>query len=520
MKKLFSLIILSLLTLLSACSSSGEISTYTIPFSSMPKNLDPQVASADSELFIISNTYDGLFEVVNNAIVNNLVEDYTISEDGKVYTLTLKDDSVYYYPYDDDTSFNNQKVVADDFVFTFQRILDKSTSSIYTKDFMNIKNAQAVYDENLPVSSLGVYSLNDTTLVIELENSDYNFISKLTLPGIVPCNEEFFEYTAGAYGLSVYDILSNGPFRVNYLSADEEAVTILRTREDFQNPIDRIRFTILNQDEFYSAYINDNISGYFAFDFLDDSLENSESIAISSSNSSLFFNLENETMANENIRQALSYYAYAHQNTQANLDIVSPAFSIFPADMIFYDDYIKNQLADVIPSYLSSNPKTLLSNGYSNLGIQNMPQITVLIPSDSEYTLIYENINQLWQEELGVFFNVELLPMAQIIQRVKNNDYTIAIGLLTPNENNPLSVISEFSSYNDEVNNLLIFSLDSSNEDIVLNNIKKAQEIIINSSYVTPIGYEYTYFYHKNYFDNIIVNPFGYIINLKYATAD
>ena len=46
---------------MTACSSAGAISTYTISLDEMPKNFDPQVANSDSELMVLTNIYDGLF---------------------------------------------------------------------------------------------------------------------------------------------------------------------------------------------------------------------------------------------------------------------------------------------------------------------------------------------------------------------------------------------------------------------------------------------------------------------------
>ena len=39
------------------------------------------------------------------------------------------------------------------------------------------------------------------TLVFHLSSADDNFLEKLTLPGAMPCDEEFFNSTRGTYGL-------------------------------------------------------------------------------------------------------------------------------------------------------------------------------------------------------------------------------------------------------------------------------------------------------------------------------
>ncbi len=183
--------------------------------------------------------------------------------------------------------------------------------------------------------------------------------------------------------------------------------------------------------------------------------------------------------------------------------------------MVFYDAPISEQIQTSTPRYLNEDPKGLLSLAYTELGITSLPQKTILIPSDSQYTEIYQNIHQIWQKELNVFFTVELLPTAEIISRVSDGDFDIAFSLFTPSENDPFSAIREFSYYNSAYENLD----NKTDVDLMISNITTAQNSILNDALITPIAYEYTYFYHKNYFENIYIDPFGFTVNLKYASA-
>ena len=90
MKKLFMAVIAAVLCLgLCGCSSAGQISTYTMVLDTMPKNLDPQVATGEEELLVITNTFDGLFEYRNGKIAKNLCEDYSVSDDGRISTFKI-----------------------------------------------------------------------------------------------------------------------------------------------------------------------------------------------------------------------------------------------------------------------------------------------------------------------------------------------------------------------------------------------------------------------------------------------
>lgn len=56
-------------------------------------------------------------------------------------------------------------------------------------------------------------AVSDTVLEIALAAPDDGLPAKLATAGAMPCNEEFFDSTAGAYGLSVKAILGNGAFQ-------------------------------------------------------------------------------------------------------------------------------------------------------------------------------------------------------------------------------------------------------------------------------------------------------------------
>ena len=89
----------------------------------------------------------------------------------------------------------------------------------------------------LPETALGVQARGDATLVFCLSEPDENFLSKLTLPGAMPCDEDFFNSTRGTYGLSTASTLSSGSF---YLYNWTASGLFLR-REPDGNRVDSLR---------------------------------------------------------------------------------------------------------------------------------------------------------------------------------------------------------------------------------------------------------------------------------------
>ena len=486
---------------LTSCSSAGGISTFTAAVEEMPKNFDPQIASESSDLLVITNIFDGLYEKINGEIVPVLAEKTDISSDGKTYTISIKKGTVFNYK-GDDKSMKDLPVTAHDFVFAINRILDPKTHSPYIDDFSNISSIKAK---------------DDYTLVINLKHPDYNFTEKLCMPAAFPCNEKFFNTTGGAYGLSVENILSNGPFRLNYLDTENGNATIVRTNED--KGLSRIRIKELTSSEQSEAYKNDEISGFFSYSSKQDNFENTAEISYNSSIISLVYNPVRSVFGNENVRKALGWYAFEFENSGANKEAVEGCKTIFPDAISVAGKYINQVVTPETPSYMSQNPKELMATGLSQSGVNRIENVTVLIPNDSIYSIVYENVNQLWQKNLGQFFKVESLPSTQIKQRVVDGDFDIAFLPLTSDNDTPYGMLDKFSHFNSEVMSLTEMAKSKSNQADSIPYIAKAQNIILDSALSVPMGSEKTVFYYENYFENIYVNPFNHVINLKHTVA-
>ena len=172
----------------------------------IPSNLDPQVASTASDVIACENLYSGLVRKdASGKLVPALAEHWEVSSDRRTYTFTLKSGLTYTATKGAATDY---AITAEDFVFAFRRMFRADTASPYAVEFSAIENSAAVLAGQLPETALGVQARGDATLVFCLSEPDENFLSKLTLPGAMPCDEDFFNSTRGTYGLSAASALS------------------------------------------------------------------------------------------------------------------------------------------------------------------------------------------------------------------------------------------------------------------------------------------------------------------------
>lgn len=483
---------------MTACSSAGAISTYTILLDEMPKNFDPQVATGDAELMVLTNIYDGLFEYQDGQIVPDVCESYTLSADELTYTFTLRDDSTFFLSKKEQIA-----VTSSDFAFALERILDQRTHSPYYSMFSHIDS---------------ISTPDSNTLVIKLRYKDSGFISKLCSPAAYPCNKEFFYNTSGAYGLRVNDILSNGPYTINYLADDGSYATIIRI-DGNDKAISRIRISHSDeQTDVISEYQNDKISGFFA-----DSNVNGIDGTIfeyENQNFNLVLNPDVKSLSSKHIRGALAKYAFASENSGANLAALTQSYSFFNRSVIFNSCPVTDLLSRYEPSYMAQDPKTMLQNGLASLEMTQMEKLTVLIPSDISYKVIAENINQLWQKELGLFFTLEFIPNSEIAQRVSSGNFDIAFLNSKPSDSNPAIILQQYKIYGGDIA-MQIDMLDKGylSDTEALSTIECVHNDILEAAYIVPMCTDTSKYIHKSYFEGIEINPFGNIINLKHATV-
>ena len=92
-------------------------------------HLDPAYANIRSNIWATSQMYNGLFGFSKTLDPHpELVSQWEVSEDGKVYTFTIKPDVRFH----DNACFNGgrgRELVAEDFVYSFKRILKEGTGA-------------------------------------------------------------------------------------------------------------------------------------------------------------------------------------------------------------------------------------------------------------------------------------------------------------------------------------------------------------------------------------------------------
>ena len=163
-------------------------------------SLDPAFARDQAMIWASQQLFNGLIQLDTDLTVQpSIAKRWEISDDGLTYTFILRKD-VYFHR---NACFANgrRKVVASDFVYSFNRIVDEKVASPGRWIFDNVQNNDGNYAFSAP---------NDTTFVVTLKQPFAPFLGMLGMPYCSVVPHEAVEY----YGADFrQNPVGTGPFR-------------------------------------------------------------------------------------------------------------------------------------------------------------------------------------------------------------------------------------------------------------------------------------------------------------------
>ena len=150
-------------------------------WSTEPPTLDPALASDTTSVDATYNLFMGLTrsDPVSGEVIPGLATDWSVSEDGLVWTFNMRDDVpwVHYDPISGEWSVvtddegNERFVNANDVVYGAKRTIDPETASDYSYVQYIIENAEAVNsgEEGVTLDDVGVAAVDDHTVQFTLK---------------------------------------------------------------------------------------------------------------------------------------------------------------------------------------------------------------------------------------------------------------------------------------------------------------------------------------------------------------
>ncbi|MBP1645135.1 MAG: ABC-type dipeptide transport system, periplasmic component [Bacteroidetes bacterium] len=181
--------LLILLILITSCSKEDTIKgkkVFRYNESANISSLDPAFAKDQAMIWANLQLFNGLVQLDSSLNVQSCIaKAWEISPDGLIYTFHLRND-VFFHNH---SLFNGKKrkVIADDFVYSFNRIVDPKVASPGAWIF-NLVRQDSLNKE------YSFKAVNDSTLQIELDEAFSPFLGLLTMPYASVVPKEIVEY--------------------------------------------------------------------------------------------------------------------------------------------------------------------------------------------------------------------------------------------------------------------------------------------------------------------------------------
>lgn len=386
-----------------------------------PASLDP--ASFDEELGIEvgKEIYDGLVDIdfASNKIIPAHAEKWD-NKDNRIYTFYLKKGTKFH---------NGKEVTAEDFKYSFDRLLDPATAAKVSWLLEQVKGAAARISGKA-ASTEGLRVIDKYTLEITLEKPSPGFLSMLAQPGAAVVDRDTVEKAKRAFnstGAKPDVVVGSGPFKLSQW--EPKNVIKLVRNEDFYGRkayLDGINFRIIPDE---TTTLNEFRAGNL--DFIDrvppgqGSLVEKEFAGQVKQNGKwdIVFYGFNMTKApykgNLKLRQALNYAVDREGIIKAVLEgLGEPAKGVIPPGMAEYNKDLKGYTFD--PSKASA---LLAEAGYPNG--QGLPELELSYNNNRETNQKIAEAVQAQLKEIGVRVKLNGVPLPVYQQAVGGGNYSL-----------------------------------------------------------------------------------------------
>ncbi|PFU81385.1 peptide ABC transporter substrate-binding protein [Bacillus cereus] len=399
---------------------------------------------------ILGNTMEGLYRLdKDNKPIPAAAESSTKSEDGKKYTFKLRKDAKW---------SNGDPVTAKDFVFAWQRLLDKNTAAEYAFIAYYIKNAEAINKGEKPVTELGAKAVDDYTLEVELEKPVPYFLNLLAFPSYYPLNEKFVKEKGDKYGLEADTTVYNGPF-VMASWKHEQGWQLKKNDKYWDNKtvkLEEINYSVVKE---VATKVNLYDTGSIDFtllsgEFVDKYKSNKDEYGEYSEASTFFLRLnqkrngQDTPLKSKKLREAIALSVdkkglanvILNNGSKATDQLVPKGLATGP-DGKDYQDTFKNGL-----KYDPKKGAAAWEAAKKELG-KDQVTIELLSYDDGTAKKIADYVKDQIEKNLkGVTINTKIQPFKQKLKLETSQDYEISYAGWSPDYADPMTFIDMFES--------------------------------------------------------------------------
>lgn len=459
MKKKILLLMLIMTIALSGClggksgddSASRDKKSIVVGIQQDLDSLDPHLVVAAGTKEVLFNIFEGLVKPdTNGNLVSAVASDYKISEDGRTYTFTLRENVKFH---------NGKTVTAQDVKYSIERNAGMRDEDLLIGRFANIESVNII---------------DETTIDVVLKEPDTELIAYMTV-AIIPED----------YDNQKNELVGTGPFKFKEYEVDNKFV-VERFDDYWGNApeLEKVEFRIVSNTD--SVILDLKAGSIDIYPYLTDDqateLKEKFNIEVGNTNlvQGLFLNNQNKYFSNELVRQAI-YYATNRTEIQ---DMVSGGNGTIIGSFMFpgLGKYFNEEVITMYDYDIEKAKELLKEAGYPD-GFE----FTVKIPNNYQFHISTGEVLVEQLKKVGITANIELIDWSVWLDEVySKREYEATIigfdSTLAPND-----LMRRYVSDNDknmcnyeneEYDKYYDMAVETTDDEKKIEYYKKIQEIL------------------------------------------
>ncbi len=415
-----SAITLALAALLSACKSttkSGGGIQFRVNLGTEPPSLDWSLATDHVSFNVIANLMVGLTEFDKDLKPAPVIaKNWDFLDKGTKIVFHLRDDVQW---------SDGKKVRAQDFEYSWKRLLNPKTASQYAYILFDIANAQEYAEGKIKdASAVGVQAPDDQTLVVTLRHPAAYFLAITTFEVTYPQRQDVIEKFDNRW-TEPGNLLTNGPYRLTSWKHENE-IELSANPSYFRGKpaIDKVTMVMINEKTTAVAmYEQGNL------DFIDEShsiptLDKPRlakmpgyKVVPQLRGEYYGFAVDRKPFDNPKLRKAFAMAIDRNVFPKILQGGQTPATSWIPPGMLAHNPEIG----------LAFNPneaKRLLTEaGYPDG--KGLPPIVFGYNTQDDHKLVAEAVQGMWQKYLNVIVRIENQEWKVYLKKLQNDPFVV-----------------------------------------------------------------------------------------------
>jgi oligopeptide transport system substrate-binding protein len=507
--------------LMSGCSGTEKNDVVSYVVEAEPASLDPAMTTALTESNLELALYEGLTRLdEHNEPKPALASSWDISSDGRVYTFHLRPGICW---------SDGTPIHADDFVYSWKRVIDPDVASPNAYMMYPIKGAEECAEEGESLDDVAITALDDTTLQVTLKEPTAYFLNLTAFHCFYPVPRHLVEEKPDTWAADSKGLVSSGPFKITkWIHSSEIAMERNESYWDADHvKSDCIEFPISDSQATRLTMVESGQANLTAEPppAEQQRLETLGLYHISPYLGCIYltFNVEKKPFDDIRVRKA---YAYAMEREGLITNIVrggkQPAYAFVPPGIEnpvtkrdFREEGGELQIED------GAKARELLEEaGY---GAGSEPDVTLLFGTNEMNKAIAEGIQAMWLKNLGVHTQLMNQENKVVLASATEGNFQIVRSSWIADYDDPMTFLDVFyddandGRYHSEAYKGLIKKAKETNDKgLRMTYMHEAEQILFDDCVMIPIYFSTLPYVAQPYVKGFHWSPLG-LIDLKGA---